>query len=65
MPFSRRRLRRDLVSALPAIGMILGAVAGAGLGLLNPTRPRSASPAMGIGAGLVLGLFLRVVFRRE
>ena len=64
MPFSRRRLRDDLVSALPAIGMIVGAVAGAGLGLLNPDASAVGYAGVGIGAGLLLGLFLRVVFRR-
>ena len=64
MPFSRRTLRDDLVSALPAIGMIVGAVAGAGLGLLNPDASVVGYAGVGIGAGLLLGLFLRVVFRR-
>ena len=65
MPFSRRRLRDDLVSALPAIGMIVGAVAGAGLGLLNPDASAVSFAGIGIAAGLVLGLFLRVLFRRH
>jgi hypothetical protein len=63
-PFSRRRLRQDLVTALPATGMIIGAVAGAGLGLLNPDASAVGYAGVGIAVGLVLGLFLRVVFRR-
>jgi hypothetical protein len=63
MPFSRHRRRGDLVSAFPAVGMILGAVLGAGLGLLNPDASAVLYGGIGIGTGLVLGLFLRVVFR--
>jgi len=64
MPFSPHRRRADLVSALPALGMIVGAVIGAGLGLLNPDASAVLFGGIGIGAGLVLGLFLRGVFRR-
>jgi hypothetical protein len=64
-PYARRRLRRDLVTALPAIGMLLGAFAGAGLGLLNPDASAVSFAGIGIAVGLVLGLFLRVVFRRD
>ena len=64
MPFYRRHLKDDVVSALPAIGMIVGAVAGAGLGLLSPDGSAVGYAGVGIGAGLLLGLFLRVVFRR-
>jgi len=63
MPFSRHRCRADLVSAFPALGMIVGAVAGAGLGLLNPDASAVLFGGIGIAVGLVLGLFLRVVFR--
>lgn len=65
VPFSRSRVGQDLVSALPAIGMIVGAVAGALLGLVNPDASAVGFAGIGIGAGLVLGVFLRVVFRRE
>jgi hypothetical protein len=65
LPYSRRRLRDDLVTALPAIGMIVGALAGAGLGLLNPEASAVNYAGIGIAVGLVLGLFLRVVFRRD
>ena len=64
VPFSPRRVRRDLVTALPAIGMILGAVGGLALGLVNPDASAVAFAGIGIGAGLVLGVFLRAVFRR-
>ena len=42
--------------------MIVGAVLGAGLGLLNPGSAVLFG-GIGIVVGLVLGLFLRVVFR--
>jgi len=64
MPFSPHRRRADLVSAFPALGMILGALLGAGLGLLNPDASAVLFGGIGIGVGLVLGLFLRVVLRR-
>jgi hypothetical protein len=63
MPFSRHRRRADLVAALPAFGMIVGAVLGAGLGLLNRDASAVLFGGVGIGAGLLLGLFLRVAFR--
>lgn len=63
LPFSRHRRRADLVSAFPALGMILGAVVGAALGLLNPDASAVLFGGIGIAAGLLLGLFLRVVFR--
>lgn len=64
-PYSRRRLRTDLVGGLPAIGMIIGAVLGVGLGLLNPDASAVSFAGTGIVVGLVLGLFLRVVLRRD
>jgi hypothetical protein len=64
VPFSRRRVWRDLVVALPAVGMILGALLGAGLGLLNPDASAVGFAGIGIVVGLVLGNFLRLVFRR-
>jgi hypothetical protein len=63
-PFSPRRARADLVSALPGIGMILGAVAGVLLGLVNPDASAVGFGGVGSATGLVPGLFLRVVFRR-
>ncbi len=64
VPFSPRRARRDLVTALPAIGIILGALGGLVLGLVNPEASAIAYAGIGIGVGLVLGVFLRAVFRR-
>ena len=64
-PFSPKRFRDDFVASLPAVGMILGAVIGAGLGLINPDASTVAFAGIGIGVGLVLGIFLRVVFRRD
>jgi hypothetical protein len=64
-PYSRRRVRSDLVTALPAIGMLVGAFAGVGLGLLNPDASAVSFAGIGIGVGLVLGIFLRVVLGRD
>lgn len=63
-PFSRKRRRDDLVVAFPAIGMFVGAVAGAVLGRVNPEASAVSFAGLGICAGLVLGVFLRAVFRR-
>jgi hypothetical protein len=62
-PFSRRRFRHDFVGALPAVGMILGALAGLALGLVNPDASAVAFAGIGIVVGLVLGIFLRWTFR--
>jgi Na+/proline symporter len=64
-PFSRKRFRDDFVAALPAVGMIVGAVLGVALGLINPDASAVAFGGIGIGAGLLLGVFLRVAFRRD
>lgn len=64
-PFSRRRLRGDLVAALPGLGMFLGAAGGVVLGLINPDASAVGFAGVGIGVGLVLGVFLRVVLRRD
>jgi hypothetical protein len=45
--------------------MVVGAVVGAGLGMLNPDASAVSFGGIGIVVGLVLGLFLRVVFRRD
>ncbi len=64
-PFSPKRRRDDIVSALPAIGMMLGAVGGLVLGRLNPDASAVGYAGIGIGVGLVLGIFLRLVFGRD
>ena len=63
-PFSPKRFRDDFVAALPAVGMIVGAVAGGVLGAINPDASAVAFGGIGIAVGLVLGIFLRVVFKR-
>jgi hypothetical protein len=63
-PFSRKRVREDLVLALPAIGMILGAIGGVVLGFINPDASAVEFAGIGIFVGLGLGVFLRMVFRR-
>jgi len=64
-PFAGSRVGADLVNALPAVGMLLGAVLGAVLGWLNPDASPVSFGGIGIAVGLVLGIFLRRVFRRE
>jgi hypothetical protein len=64
-PFAASRVAADLVNALPAVGMLLGAVLGAALGWLNPDASPVSFGGIGIAVGLVLGIFLRRVFRRE
>lgn len=64
-PFSPKRFRDDFIAALPAVGMIVGAVLGVVLGLVNPDASAVAFGGIGIGAGLLLGVFLRAVFRRD
>ena len=54
-----------MVAALPAIGMIAGAVLGAVLGFVNPDASPVLFGGIGIAAGLVLGLFLREVFSED
>ncbi len=62
MPFSGRRLRADIVGALPGIGMLLGAGCGVVLGVVSPEGSVVGFAGIGIGAGLLLGIFLRLVF---
>ncbi|NUR05416.1 MAG: hypothetical protein HOQ22_17325 [Nocardioidaceae bacterium] len=63
-PFAPGRVREDLVGALPAAGMVVGALLGVGLGLLNPDASAVGFAGVGIVVGLVLGVVLRAVFRR-
>ena len=60
-PFSARRARSDLVDALPALCMVLGAVLGAGAGAFRELSGGAVTGGgLGIVIGLVLGLLLRV-----
>jgi zinc transporter ZupT len=68
-PFSRKRAGRDLVSALPAVGIVLGAILGALLGEFWTIDGGSGAivtgAGIGIAAGLVVGLLLRELFRER
>ncbi len=58
-PFSSRSLRSDLVSSLPAAGMLLGAVVGILGGFAGVQGGPVGLGGLGILAGLVTGLLLR------
>jgi len=62
-PFSPRRARADLVAALPAVGMFAGALLGVILGLTRGVGGPVSLGGLGIVAGLVVGLLLRVALR--
>jgi hypothetical protein len=62
-PFSRRRARTDLVTALPALGMLVGAVLGVLVGFSRGDGGPVTAGGVGIAAGLVVGLLLRHAFR--
>ena len=62
-PFSRRRVRADLLAGLPAACMFLGAVLGVLVRLGQGFGAAVATGGIGIGAGLLIGLLLRVAFR--
>lgn len=62
-PFSARRARADLVAALPAVGMFVGALLGVVLGLTRGVGGPVSLGGLGIAAGLVVGLLLRVALR--
>jgi hypothetical protein len=64
-PFSPRRARADLVAALPAVGMFAGALLGVILGLTRGVGGPVALGGLGIAAGLVVGLLLRVALRPD
>jgi len=64
-PFSGGRVGRDLVSAMPALGMILGAVAGAVAGAVHGGGAAVTGGGLGIAGGLVVGLTGRWLFRSE
>ncbi len=61
-PFARKRAKGDLVNALPAVGMVLGAVLGVLYGLSRGVGGPVTCGGIGIGAGLVLGIALRNLF---
>lgn len=58
-PFSPQRAARDLLDALPAVGILLGALGGALVGALDPAGSVVTGAGIGIVAGLCLGLLVR------
>ena len=63
-PFSARRLRHDFLDALPAVGIVLGAVVGVLVGAVVAGWSMVASGGIGILAGLVLGVLFRSASKR-
>ena len=63
-PFSPRRRRDDVVNALPALGMVIGATLGALLGMVRGVGGPMTLGGAGITVGLVLGLVLRAYLSR-
>jgi hypothetical protein len=59
-PFSPRRARADLVAALPALGMFLGAVTGVLVGLTRGVGGPVSMGGVGLAAGLLVGWLLRI-----
>lgn len=64
-PFSSRRARRDLVNAMPALGMVLGAFAGAVAGATQGSGGTVTGGGLGIAGGLVVGVAGRWLFRQD
>lgn len=64
-PFAPRRVQHDLRNALPALGMLLGAAVGVGLGFVRGVGGPVALGGAGIAVGLCLGLVLRVLLPRR
>ncbi len=62
-PFSRNRMRADLISASPAIGMLAGLVVGAFFGWFFSLDPTSGSIISGAGMGLIAGLLVGLIIR--
>lgn len=58
-PFARRRAKGDLVNALPAFGIVLGAVLGVLYGATQGVGGPVSCGGIGITAGLALGIALR------
>lgn len=63
-PFSPRRRRDDLVNALPALGMVLGAALGFLVGTLVGVGGPVTLGGTGIAVGLVLGIVARAYLSR-
>ena len=64
-PFSPRRGREDVLNALPALGMVVGALLGLVVGWFVGVGGPVALGGAGIVAGLLLGIVGRSVFGRE
>lgn len=64
-PFSPKRARRDLVNAMPALCMVLGAVAGALAGATQGSGSTVTGGGLGIAGGLVVGLTGRWLFGQD
>ncbi|MGA9747935.1 MAG: hypothetical protein WBQ50_10820 [Nocardioides sp.] len=64
-PFSSRRVKRDLVSGLPAAGMVVGAVVGALGGFAGAEGGPVGLGGLGILAGLAVGTLLRLALRPD
>jgi hypothetical protein len=62
-PFAPKRAKGDLLNALPAVGMVTGAVLGVGVGALQGVGGPVSLGGAGIAVGLALGLLGRAVWR--
>jgi hypothetical protein len=62
-PFAPKRAKGDLLNALPAIGMVVGAVVGVLLGAAQGVGGPVSLGGAGIVVGLVLGLVGRALLR--
>ena len=62
-PFAPKRAKGDVLNALPAIGMVVGAVLGVALGMLRGEGGPVSFGGVGIAVGLVLGLVGRALLR--
>lgn len=62
-PFAPKRAKRDLLNALPAIGMMVGAVLGVLLGAVRGVGGPVSLGGAGIALGLCLGLVGRTLLR--
>jgi hypothetical protein len=62
-PFSPKRARGDFIAALPAIGIGIGAVLGALLGVFWSADGGSGAVVTGAGIGIALGLVVGIAAR--